>query len=63
MHGHGFAKLSRNQCICEHLSAQTVGWAARDMWKEIHFKAKDDNTWLGQGGEISTVQCVSGEPV
>ena len=42
--GHGFAKLSRNQRICERVSAQTVGWAAHDTWREIHFKAKDDNT-------------------
>lgn len=58
VHGQEFAKLSRNQCTCKRISAQTVGWAAIDTWNEIHFKAEDDNTRLGQGGEIPTVGSV-----
>ena len=53
--GHGFAKLSRTQCICEPISVQTVGWAAHDTCKKIYLKAKDVNTWLGQGGGVPTL--------
>lgn len=58
MHGREFAKLSRKQCVCEQISAQTVGWAARDTWKEIHFKGQG---WDREEKFLPWVQCVSGE--